>query len=109
MLVLAPDPRLGIAPERVARLRALLDAAATEAPVPGVVVALPGGADGVLDAVVVRPDGVLGLAPLPAGEREAARESVAAGGGRLDTPPTGTGRGAPGSTAAAVAEELDRL
>ncbi len=109
MLVLAPDPRLGIAPERVARLRALLDAAAAEAPVPGVVVALPGGADGVLDAVVVRPDGVLGLAPLPAGEREAARESVAAGGGRLDTPPTGTGRPTAGPTAVAVAEELDRL
>ncbi|WP_433787255.1 hypothetical protein ACQPX6_10585 [Actinomycetospora sp. CA-101289] len=109
MLVLAPDPRLGIAPERVSRLRALLDAAAAEARVPGVVVALPGGADGVLDAVVVRPDGVLGLAPLSASEREAARESVAAGGGRLDTPPTGVGRGAPGPTAVSVAEELDRL
>jgi len=109
MLVLAPDPRLGIAPERVARVRALLDAAAGEAAVPGVVVALPGGADGVLDAVVLRPDGVLGLAPLSAAEREAAREAVAAGGGRLDTPPTGLPADGPGPSARAVAAELDRL
>ncbi|PVZ14437.1 hypothetical protein [Actinomycetospora cinnamomea] len=112
MLVLAPDPRLGIAPERVARVRALLDDAAAGAPVPGVVVALPGGPDGVLDAVVLRPDGVLGLAPLPAGEQEAAREAVAAGGGRLDTPPTGTARpavGVTGPTAREATEELDRL
>src|SRR3954452_17426247 len=83
MLVLAPDPRLGIAPERVARVRALREQAEAGSPVAGVVVALPGGPDGVLDAVVVRPDGVLGLAPLLAGEREAARdasrEAVAAG------------------------------
>ncbi|MEJ2889929.1 hypothetical protein [Actinomycetospora aeridis] len=82
MLVLAPDPRLGIAPERVARARALLEEAERGGPVPGVAVALPGGPDGPLDAVVLRPDGVLGLAPLPAAEREAARVSVAAGGGR---------------------------
>jgi len=112
MLVLAPDPRLGIAPERVARIRALLDAAAADAPVPGVVVALPGGPDGVLDAVVLRPDGVLGLSPLPAGEREAAREAVPAGGGRPDTPPAGTLRSAgpaSGPTVREVTGELDRL
>lgn len=109
MLVLAPDPRLGIAPERVARARALLEEAERAAPVPGVAVALPGGPDGPLDALVVRPDGVLGLAPLPAAEREVARESVVAGGGRgPDTPPTGLARTG-GPTAAQVADELDRL
>lgn len=77
MLVLAPDPRLGIAPHRVARVRALLDdVTGRGAGVPGIVVALPGGPDGVLDAVVLRPDGVIGLAPLAAD----ARESVVAGG-----------------------------
>src|SRR4051794_35206187 len=117
MLVLAPDPRLGIAPERVARVRALLEQAEVGAPVSGVVVVLPGGPDGALDAAVVRPDGVLGLAPLLAGEREAAhdasREAVAAGGGLLtrapSTPPTGLGRGASGPTARDAADELDRL
>lgn len=121
MLVLAPDPRLGIAPERVARVRALLEQAETGAPVPGVVVALPGGPDGVLDALVLRPDGVLGLAPLPAGEREAARdasrEAVGAGAGRgpgagPSTPPTGTApvrASGPGPTAREAADELDRL
>jgi hypothetical protein len=117
MLVLAPDPRLGIAPERVARVRALLEQAEAGAPVSGVVVALPGGPDGVLDAAVLRPDGVLGLAPLPAGEREAARdvarETVAAGGARAagpGTPPAGLPRpdGA-GPTAREAADELDRL
>ncbi|GLZ45084.1 hypothetical protein Acsp06_12690 [Actinomycetospora sp. NBRC 106375] len=121
MLVLAPDPRLGIAPERVTRVRGLLEQAEAGAPVPGVVVALPGGPDGVLDAVVLRPDGVLGLAALPAGERElardASREAVAAGGGRagLATPATGLPRarsGAPDTvppTARESADELDRL
>lgn len=67
MLVLAPDPRSGIAPDRVARVRALLDGArtATGTTIPGVVVALPGGPDGLLDALVLRPDGVLGLVPVP--------------------------------------------
>jgi hypothetical protein len=77
MLVLAPDPRLGIAPERVARVRGMLDeVAAHGGSVPGIVVALPGGPEGVLDAVVVRPDGVIGLAPVTA----EAREPVGAGG-----------------------------
>jgi hypothetical protein len=109
MLVLAPDPRLGIAPERVTRVRGLLD----ESPgtrVPGVVVALPGGADGVLDAVVLRPDGVLGLAALSAGERENSREAVAAGGGL--GPRSGAARSADagsGPSARQAADELDRL
>src|SRR5690349_18512508 len=101
MLVLAPDPRLGIAPERVARVRALLEQVEAGGPVPGLAAARPGGTDGGLDAVVVRPDGVLGLAPLPAGEREAARDAaraaVGAGGGALltrepATPATGSAR-----------------
>jgi hypothetical protein len=64
MLLVAPDPRHGIAPERVRRVRRLLDGLPTA---PGVAVALPGGPDGVLDALVLRPDGVLGL--VPAGDR----------------------------------------
>ena len=113
MLVLAPDPRLGIAPERVSRVRGLLEES-PGARVPGLVVALPGGADGVLDAVVLRPDGVLGLAPLPAGEREHAREAVAAGGGRgpRGADPAGPARSADtGSapTARQASDELDRL
>ncbi|WP_018334704.1 hypothetical protein [Actinomycetospora chiangmaiensis] len=64
MLLVAPDPRHGIAPERVRRTRRLLDGLPTA---PGVAVALPGGPDGVLDALVLRPDGVLGL--VPAGDR----------------------------------------
>ncbi|MEJ2860468.1 hypothetical protein [Actinomycetospora flava] len=113
MLVLAPDPRLGIAPERVARVRALLEDAERGAPVPGVAVALPGGPDGPLDALLVRPDGVLGLAALPAGEREAARESVVAGGGpgpeRPELPAAGSSSPGGGPTAQAVLDELDRL
>ncbi len=103
MLVLAPDPRLGIAPERVARVRAMLDeVAARGARVPGIVVALPGGPDGVLDAVVVRPDGVIGLAPLAVD----AREPVGAGGG-----PSVPDVVAPsaGLAPADVETELDRL
>lgn len=110
MLVLAPDPRLGIAPERVARVRALLKEAERGAPVPGVAVALPGGPDGPLDAVMLRPDGVLGLAALPAGEREAARESVVAGGGPGPEPlPASSRPSTDGPTAQAVLDELDRL
>ncbi|MDD7938980.1 hypothetical protein PHK61_11200 [Actinomycetospora lutea] len=115
MLVLAPDPRLGIAPERVATVRALLEEAERGAPVPGVAVALPGGPDGPLDAVMLRPDGVIGLAALPAGERERARETVAAGGGRAPEVPSGSSPGAllgsagGGPTVQAVLDELDRL
>ncbi|MDD7917004.1 hypothetical protein [Actinomycetospora callitridis] len=114
MLVLAPDPRLGIAPERVSRVRALLEEGSPGARVPGLVVALPGGADGVLDAVVLRPDGVLGLAPLTAGERENVREAVVAGGGRgprvadptASAPSLDIGSG---PSARQAADELDRL
>ncbi|MFC5143067.1 hypothetical protein ACFPK1_32935 [Actinomycetospora rhizophila] len=110
MLVLAPDPRLGIAPERVATVRALLEEAERGAPVPGVAVALPGGPDGPLDAVMLRPDGVLGLAALPAGERELARESVAAGGGPGPEPVASGGTPAGGGpTVQTVLDELDRL
>ncbi|MHC1560331.1 hypothetical protein ACR9E3_15355 [Actinomycetospora sp. C-140] len=111
MLVLAPDPRLGIAPERVTRVRGLLEQAEAGAPVPGVVVALPGGPDGALDAIVLRPDGVLGLAALTAGERElardASREAVAAGGGRagLATPATGLPRARHGGSGGSVAPD----
>lgn len=99
MLVLAPDPRLGIAPDRVARVRAVLAAAPGGAEAaPGVVVALPGGADGALDAMVLRPDGVIGLAPA------GVRESVGSG-----APLTG-GAGGAGATAPVPASaELDRL
>jgi hypothetical protein len=77
-------------------------------------VALPGGADGVLDAVVLRPDGVLGLAPLTAGERENVREAVAAGAGRgprgadptASAPSVDAGSG---PSARQAADELDRL
>ncbi|MDL5156285.1 hypothetical protein [Actinomycetospora termitidis] len=64
MLLIAPDPRHGIAPQRIGRVRRLLDGLPTA---PGLAVALPGGPDGVLDALVLRPDGVLGL--VPAGAR----------------------------------------
>ncbi|MEJ2867866.1 hypothetical protein WCD74_08830 [Actinomycetospora sp. OC33-EN08] len=64
MLLVAPDPRHGIAPHRIHRIRRLLDGLPTA---PGLAVALPGGPDGVLDALVLRPDGVLGL--VPAGDR----------------------------------------
>src|ERR1700709_2156177 len=62
MLLVAPDPRLGISPERISRVRTLLDGLPTA---PGVAVALPGGPDGELDALVLRPDGGLGLLPPP--------------------------------------------
>jgi hypothetical protein len=101
MLVLAPDPRLGIAPERVARVRAMLDEVAESGgSVPGIVVALPGGPDGILDAVVVRPDGVIGLAPVTA----EAREPVGAGGRSApDAPPSSR------VSTTDVEAELDRL
>lgn len=101
MLVLAPDPRLGIAPERVARVRALLEGArsADGAPsgttIPGVVVALPGGPDGVLDAMVLRPDGILGLAPT--------RARVTAGAGRAGSD------GGDDDSRDAAEDELERL
>lgn len=66
MLLVAPDPRLGIAPERISRVRTLIDGLPTA---PGLAVALPGGPDGELDAVVLRPDGVLGLVPAAATRR----------------------------------------
>ncbi|GLZ55498.1 hypothetical protein [Actinomycetospora sp. NBRC 106378] len=81
MLLVAPDPRHGIAPERVRRIRRLLDGLPTA---PGVAVALPGGPDGVLDALVLRPDGVLGLVPagdrvpVPAGGTGGAQDRAAA-------------------------------
>ena len=92
MLLVAPDPRLGIAPERISRVRTLLDGLPTA---PGLAVALPGGPDGDLDAVVLRPDGVLGLVPAVA----ARRVGVGAGG------PDAGGAG-PQELAAA---EIDRL
>ncbi|WP_248292336.1 hypothetical protein [Actinomycetospora sp. TBRC 11914] len=66
MLLVAPDPRLGIAPERISRVRTLLDGLPTA---PGLAVALPGGPEGELDAVVLRPDGILGLVPADASRR----------------------------------------
>ncbi len=92
MLLVAPDPRLGIAPERISRVRTLLDGLPTA---PGLAVALPGGPDGDLDAVVLRPDGVLGLVPALASRRV----GVGAGG------PDAGGAG-PQELAAA---EIDRL
>ncbi|MCD2189649.1 hypothetical protein [Actinomycetospora soli] len=91
MLLVAPDPRHGIAPERVRRIRRLLDGLPTA---PGVAVALPGGPDGVLDALVLRPDGVLGLVPA------AVRVPVGV--------PTTGGAGPQGSQDRAAAE-IDRL
>ncbi|WP_433799242.1 hypothetical protein [Actinomycetospora sp. CA-084318] len=79
MLLVAPDPRHGIAPERVRRIRRLLDGVPTA---PGVAVALPGGPDGVLDALVLRPDGVLGL--VPASVRVPVGVPTAGGGGSQD-------------------------
>ena len=80
MLLVAPDPRHGISPARIGRVRSLLDGL----PAPGIAIALPGGPDGVLDALVLRPDGVLGL--VPAAERvpvptNAAGPASAGGGG----------------------------
>jgi hypothetical protein len=92
MLLVAPDPRLGIAPERIGRVRTLLDGLPTA---PGFAVALPGGPDGELDAVVLRPDGVLGLVPAAATRR------VGVGAGA----PDGGGAGSQEMAAA----ELDRL
>ncbi|MDT7743921.1 MAG: hypothetical protein QOE59_2999 [Actinomycetota bacterium] len=92
MLLVAPDPRLGIAPERISRVRTLLDGLPTA---PGLAVALPGGPDGDLDAVVLRPDGVLGLVPAEAARR------------------VGVGAAAPGGAGAGsqelAAAEIDRL
>lgn len=79
MLLVAPDPRHGIAPERVRRVRRLLDGLPTA---PGVAVALPGGPDGVLDALVLRPDGVLGL--VPAAVRVPVGVPTTGGGGSQD-------------------------
>ncbi|HEY2191019.1 MAG TPA: hypothetical protein VGH76_01785 [Actinomycetospora sp.] len=93
MLLVAPDPRLGIAPERISRVRTLLDGLPTA---PGLAVALPGGPDGELDAVVLRPDGVLGLVPASASRR------VGVGAG------SGSGSGGAGSQELAAAE-IDRL
>ena len=78
MLLVAPDPRLGIAPERISRVRTLLDGLPTA---PGLAVALPGGPDGDLDAVVLRPDGVLGLVPAGASRRVGVGAAVPDGGG----------------------------
>ena len=100
MLLVAPDPRLGISPERISRVRTLLDGLPTA---PGVAVALPGGPDGELDALVLRPDGVLGLVPAPSSRR-----------GRVGVGVTTTGAGSgpddggPGSQELAAAE-IDRL
>lgn len=93
MLLVAPDPRLGIAPERISRVRTLLDGLPTA---PGLAVALPGGPDGELDAVVLRPDGVLGLVPASASRR------VGVGAG------SGSGAAGAGSQELAAAE-IDRL
>jgi hypothetical protein len=92
MLLVAPDPRLGIAPERISRVRTLLDGLPTA---PGLAVALPGGPDGDLDAVVLRPDGVLGLV--------LASRRVGAGAGAR-----AADGGGPGSQELAAAE-IDRL
>jgi hypothetical protein len=92
MLLVAPDPRLGIAPERISRVRTLLDGLSTA---PGLAVALPGGPDGDLDAVVLRPDGVLGLV--------LASRRVGAGAGAR-----AVDGGGPGSQELAAAE-IDRL
>ena len=78
MLLVAPDPRLGIAPERISRVRTLLDGLPTA---PGLAVALPGGPDGELDAVVLRPDGVLGLVPAGASRRVGVGASAQKSGG----------------------------
>jgi hypothetical protein len=78
MLLVAPDPRLGIAPERISRVRTLLDGLPTA---PGLAVALPGGPDGDLDAVVLRPDGVLGLVPAASSRRVGVGAAQAPDGG----------------------------
>ncbi|MFC5066290.1 hypothetical protein [Actinomycetospora atypica] len=92
MLLVAPDPRHGISPARIGRVRSLLDGL----PAPGIAVALPGGPDGVLDALVLRPDGVLGL--VPAAERVPVPTSAAG--------PASAGGGGSQERAAA---EIDRL
>ena len=94
MLLVAPDPRLGIAPERISRVRTLLDGLPTA---PGLAVALPGGPDGDLDAMVLRPDGVLGLVPAASTRR------VGVGAGAQV--PDGGGAGSQELAAA----EIDRL
>ena len=73
-----PIPDSGIAPERISRVRTLLDGLPTA---PGLAVALPGGPDGDLDAVVLRPDGVLGLVPAGASRRVGVGAAVPDGGG----------------------------
>ncbi len=78
MLLVAPDPRLGIAPERISRVRTLLDGLPAA---PGLAIALPGGPEGELDAVVLRPDGVLGLVPAASSRRVGARTGAEASGG----------------------------
>ncbi|HEY2222368.1 hypothetical protein [Actinomycetospora sp.] len=100
MLLVAPDPRLGISPERISRVRTLLDGLPTA---PGVAVALPGGADGELDALVLRPDGVLGLVPATSSRRD--RVSVGATTTGADSGSADAGAG-PQELAAA---EIDRL
>ncbi|MCD2197192.1 hypothetical protein LQ327_27855 [Actinomycetospora endophytica] len=97
MLLVAPDPRLGISPERISRVRTLLDGLPTA---PGVAVALPGGPDGELDALVLRPDGVLGLVPAPSSRRDPVGVGVTTAGAD-----GGAGAG-PQELAAA---EIDRL
>src|ERR1700712_5223339 len=98
MLLVAPDPRMGISPERISRVRTLLDGLPTA---PGVTVALPGGPDGELDALVLRPDGVLGLVPAPSSRRD--RVGVGA-----TTTGDGNGDAGPGPQELAAAE-IDRL
>ena len=90
MLLVAPDPRHGISPARIGRVRALLDGLAA----PGIAIALPGGPDGVLDALVLRPDGVLGL--VPAAER-------------VPVPTTAGVTGSTGGSQERAAAEIDRL
>lgn len=94
MLLVAPDPRVGIAPERISRVRVLLDGLSAA---PGVAVALPGGPDGELDALVLRPDGVLGLVPATSARR-----------GRVGAGAATTGAAGAGPQEPAVAE-IDRL
>jgi hypothetical protein len=106
MLLVAPDPRLGISPERISRVRTLLDGLPTA---PGVAVALPGGPDGELDALVLRPDGVLGLVPAASSRRN--RVGVGVTTGQPSTPIGGAG--GPSDAGAGpqelAASEIDRL
>jgi len=103
MLLVAPDPRMGIAPERIARVRVLLDAAPAA---PGVAVALPGGADGVLDALILRPDGVLGLVPGPVAARSASRSR---GSGSPGPGGLGTLEGGESASEEEASREVERL